>query len=53
MRKALFFDIDGTILSDITGTIPQSAVDALQRTKELGILLLSIRGEPSAVFRRN
>ena len=38
MRKVLFFDIDGTILSDITGTIPQSAVDALQRTKELGNL---------------
>lgn len=38
MRKALFFDIDGTILSDITGTIPDSAADALKKTVEMGNL---------------
>lgn len=38
MKKALFFDIDGTILSDITGTIPQSAVEAVKQTAKLGNL---------------
>ena len=28
--KALFFDIDGTLLSEITKEIPQSALDALK-----------------------
>ena len=26
MRNALFFDIDGTLLSDVTGKIPDSAL---------------------------
>ena len=30
--KALFFDIDGTLLSEITKEIPQSALDALKKT---------------------
>ncbi len=29
--KALFFDIDGTLLSEITKEIPQSALDALKK----------------------
>ena len=37
MEKAvLFFDIDGTILSEKTRTIPQSAVTALQMAKKAG-----------------
>ena len=28
-RKALFFDIDGTILSELNGTIPESAKAAI------------------------
>ena len=36
MRKALFFDIDGTLLSDVTGNIPDSAIEALKKTIELG-----------------
>ena len=32
MRKALFFDIDGTLLSDVTGKIPDSAIAALKKT---------------------
>ena len=31
MRKALFFDIDGTLLSDVTGKIPDSAIEALKK----------------------
>jgi len=34
--SALFFDIDGTILSEKTGTIPASAVEALERARENG-----------------
>ena len=37
MEKAvLFFDIDGTILSEKTRSIPESAVNALQRAKKAG-----------------
>ena len=36
--KALFFDIDGTLLSEITREIPQSALNALKKTAEKGNL---------------
>ena len=39
MRQALFFDIDGTILSEITKEIPQSTFRALSKAKENGHLL--------------
>lgn len=38
-KAALFFDIDGTILSEITKEIPQSALDAMRQAKEAGHLL--------------
>lgn len=38
-KAALFFDIDGTILSEITKEIPQSAMDAMRRAKAAGHLL--------------
>lgn len=38
-RAALFFDIDGTILSEITREIPKSALDAMRAAKEAGHLL--------------
>lgn len=38
-RSALFFDIDGTVLSEITGQIPQSAVEALAKAGQNGHLL--------------
>ena len=37
-EKVLFFDIDGTLLSEITKEIPQSALDALKKTAEKGNL---------------
>lgn len=37
-RKALFFDIDGTLLSEITGKVPKSAYTALERVTEQGHL---------------
>lgn len=37
-RKALFFDIDGTLLSEVTGEVPSSAVNALERALACGHL---------------
>ncbi len=37
MRNALFFDVDGTLLSDVTGKIPDSALDALKKRLNLEI----------------
>lgn len=38
-KAALFFDIDGTVLSEITKEIPESAVEALIKAREEGHLL--------------
>lgn len=35
-RKALFFDIDGTLLTDKTKLLPKSAEEALKKARELG-----------------
>lgn len=37
--KALFFDIDGTLLSEKTGKVPDSARDALKEARERGHLV--------------
>lgn len=38
-RKALFFDIDGTLLSEVYGIVPESAVVALKRARAKGHLV--------------
>lgn len=38
-RKALFFDIDGTLLSEITREIPKSALEAVARARAAGNLV--------------
>lgn len=38
-RSVLFFDIDGTLLSEVTGKIPESAVQALRAAQRAGHLL--------------
>lgn len=38
-RKALFFDIDGTLVSEITGLMPESAKRAVARTRQAGNLV--------------
>ena len=35
--KALFFDIDGTLVSFKTHSIPQSTVDAIHKVRKNGI----------------
>ena len=38
-RSVLFFDIDGTLLSEVTKEIPKSAIEALKKAKDNGHLL--------------
>lgn len=38
-RKALFFDIDGTLLSEVTKTVPESAKKALEIARDRGHLV--------------
>lgn len=47
-RKALFFDIDGTILSEETKMIPHSAVDAIQAARKAGHLTFINTGRTRA-----
>lgn len=35
-KKALFFDVDGTLLSEQTRQVPESAVRAIEKARELG-----------------
>lgn len=37
-RKALFFDVDGTLLGDFSGRIPQSAINAIGEARRMGHL---------------
>lgn len=37
-QKALFYDIDGTLLSEKTGEVPESAIQALNKAREQGHL---------------
>ncbi len=45
-KAALFFDIDGTILSEETKEIPKSAIAALLEGKKKGHLLFINTGRP-------
>lgn len=44
--KALFFDIDGTLVSFRTHKIPQSTVDALENAKRNGVAVYISTGRP-------
>lgn len=48
--KALFFDIDGTLVSFKTHAIPQSAVDALTEVHRRGIRIFISTGRPIAII---
>lgn len=50
MQKALFFDIDGTLVSFKTHRIPDSAVEALSKAKELGHKLFIATGRPRCII---
>lgn len=44
--NALFFDIDGTLVSFATHHIPQSAIDALERARQRGVRVFIATGRP-------
>lgn len=48
--KALFFDIDGTLVSFHTHRIPQSTVDALTLAKENGVKVYISTGRPIMII---
>lgn len=47
-RQLLFFDIDGTLLSEKTHQVPQSAIDALKQAQANGHLIFINTGRPYA-----
>lgn len=49
-KKALFFDYDGTIISDKTGNIPKSTILALKELKEKGYRLFLNTGRTKAIL---
>lgn len=46
MIKAVFFDVDGTILSHKSKSVPQSALGALATLKAAGIRCVVATGRP-------
>lgn len=46
MTKALFFDIDGTLVSFRTHRVPDSAIEAIGRAKTAGCLIFISTGRP-------
>lgn len=44
--KIIFFDIDGTLTSSITGEIPQSAIEAICYVQQQGIDIVAATGRP-------
>ena len=49
--KAIFFDIDGTLVSFKTHAIPQSALDAIHRIREKGVKVFIATGRPMPFIR--
>lgn len=50
MIRALFFDIDGTLVSFNTHQIPQSAIEALSIVKSEGIKIFIATGRPRSII---
>ena len=50
MIKALFFDIDGTLVSFRTHAIPASTVEALEKAKAAGVRIFIATGRPVAII---
>lgn len=48
--KALFFDVDGTLVSFRTHRIPTSAVEAIHRAKERGAKVFIATGRPMSII---
>lgn len=49
----IFFDIDGTLISDPRGRLPQSAIDAIKRARENGHICMINTGRSQALVGEN
>lgn len=49
-RKALFFDVDGTLMSEVNGKIPQSAIRAVEEARKNGHLAFVNSGRVSCLL---
>lgn len=49
-RKALFFDIDGTLFSEVNRNVPESAKLAVERAREKGHLVFINSGRPHCLI---
>lgn len=52
-RHMLFFDIDGTLLDDETGVVPESAIRSLREARERGHLLFLCTGRCQAIWPKD
>ena len=52
MLKAVFFDIDGTLLSHKTNSVPDSAVRALEALRKKGVLTFIASGRHISMLRQ-
>jgi hydroxymethylpyrimidine pyrophosphatase-like HAD family hydrolase len=50
MTKALFFDIDGTLVSFNTHRIPSSAIEAMEAAHGKGIRIFIATGHPKSII---
>lgn len=50
MIKALFFDIDGTLVSFKTHQIPKDTVDAIRKAKQKGVSIFIATGRPISII---
>ncbi len=50
-RKALFFDIDGTLLTDGTKLLPQSAVDVIAKARAMGHMVFINTGRSRCLMQ--
>ena len=50
MKKALFFDIDGTLVSFDTHHIPDTAVEAIAKARAAGHRIVISTGRPKIII---
>ena len=51
-RKAVFLDMDGTLFSHTTGSIPDSALYAVKKARDNGILLFGCTGRNTHTIKK-
>lgn len=49
-KKIIFFDIDGTLIDEQTGNVPQSTIEAIHQAKQNGHICIVNTGRPLATI---